>query len=87
MDEAISIVETAILPTARVQPGYQGYLQLVDRATGDGLNITLSASVEAMRAGETSSYYCDQIDKVRGLLEGEPDVHGYEVVLHDVRPD
>ena len=51
----------------------------------EAIRIPVWASAEEMRAGETSSYYRDQIDKVRALLAGEPDVHGDEVVLHDVR--
>jgi heme-degrading monooxygenase HmoA len=85
VDEAIGIVETAILPAAREQPGYQGYIHLVDRATGEGVSITLWASADEMRAGETSPYYRDQIGKVRALLDDAPDVHGDEVALHDVR--
>jgi hypothetical protein len=45
----------------------------------------LWASADAMQAGETSSYYRDQIGKVRALLADDPDVHGYEVAFHDLR--
>ena len=38
-----------------------------------------------MRAGETSPYYRTQIDKVRSLLAVEPEVSGYDVVVHDLR--
>ena len=85
VDEAVGIVESSILPAAREQPGYRGYVHLVDRATGEGVSLTLWASEEDMRAGETGSYYRDQIAKVRALLAEEPDVRGYEVAVHDVR--
>jgi heme-degrading monooxygenase HmoA len=85
LDEALRIVQSSTVPTAKEQPGYRGYLHLVDRATGDVVSITLWASEDEMRAGETGPYYRDQISKVRSLLVGEPDVHGYEVDVQDVR--
>jgi heme-degrading monooxygenase HmoA len=87
VDDAVRILESSILPAAREQPGYRGYLHLVDRATGDGVSITLWASDDEMRAGETGSYFREQISKVRSLLTGEPDVRGYEVAVHDVRAE
>jgi heme-degrading monooxygenase HmoA len=82
--EAVRIVESSIVPAAREQPGFQGYLHLVDLATGDGISITLWATEADLRAGETSQYYRAQIDKVRSLLVTEPEVGGYEVVIHEL---
>jgi heme-degrading monooxygenase HmoA len=83
--DAVGIVESSIVPAAKEQPGFQGYLHLVDRATGEGISITLWATEEEMRAGETGPYYRAQIDKVRSLLVTEPEVGGFDVVVHDRR--
>ncbi len=84
IDEAVRIVESSIVPAAKEQPGFQGYLHLVDHATGEGISITLWATEEDMRAGETGPYYRAQIDKVRSLLATAPEVGGFEVVVHEL---
>jgi heme-degrading monooxygenase HmoA len=80
-DEALRLVTSSIVPAAKEQPGFRAYLHLVDRASGEGISITLWASEAEMRAGETGPYYRAQIDKVRSLLTAEPIVGGYEVVV------
>ena len=57
VDEALRLVTSSIVPAAKEQPGFQGYLHLVDRGTGEGISITLWASEADMRAGETGPYY------------------------------
>jgi heme-degrading monooxygenase HmoA len=84
VDEAVGIVESSILPAAKEQPGFQGYVHLVDHATGEGISITLWATEADMRAGETGPYYQEQIDKVRSLLATEPEVGSYDVVVYDL---
>jgi heme-degrading monooxygenase HmoA len=83
IDEAVRIVKSSIVPAAKEQPGFQEYVHLVDRATGEGISITLWATAEDMRAGETGPYYRAQIDKVRSLLATEPEVGGFDVVVHE----
>jgi heme-degrading monooxygenase HmoA len=84
VDEAVRIVASSIVPAAREQPGFRGYVHLVDRATGEGMSITLWATEEDMRAGETGQYYRAQIDKVRSLLAAAPEVGGFEVAVHEL---
>lgn len=86
VDDAIGIVASSIVPAATEQPGFRGYLHLVDRTTGEGISITLWATEDDMRAGETGPYYRAQIDKVRALLATEPEVGGYEVAVAELRP-
>jgi heme-degrading monooxygenase HmoA len=84
IDEAVRIVASSIVPAAKEQPGFREYLHLVDHATGEGISITLWATEDEMRAGETGLYYRAQIAKVRSLLTTEPVVGGYDVVVHEL---
>ena len=84
VDDAVRIVASSIVPAAKEQPGFRGYVHGVDRATGEGMSITLWATEEEMRAGETGPYYRAQIDKVRSLLATEPEVGGFEVVVYEL---
>ncbi len=84
VDDALRIVESSILPATKEQPGFRGYLHLVDRTQGEGISITLWATEAEMRTGESSSFYRDQIAKVRPLLTTEPEVGGFEVVVHEL---
>jgi heme-degrading monooxygenase HmoA len=84
VDEAVGIVASSIVPAAKEQPGFRGYLHLVDRATGEGISITLWATEEDMRAGVTGPYYRAQINKIRSLLATEPEVGGFDVVVNEL---
>ena len=81
VDEAVRLVTSSIVPAAKEQPGFRGFLHLVDRTSGEGIAISLWASEADMRSGETGPYYRAQIDKVRSLLSSEPIVGGYEVAV------
>jgi quinol monooxygenase YgiN len=84
-DEAIRLVQEAILPAARNQPGFAGLLQCVDRSTGKGLAISLWTTPEAMQASETGGYYAKQLAKVKDLLAAEPTRTTYTVAVR-MRP-
>ena len=83
VDAAVRIVESSLLPAAREQPGYRGYIHLVDRATGERVHISLWASEDDLRALHTGPHLRNQISKVRPLLTGEPEVRDFEVVVRD----
>jgi quinol monooxygenase YgiN len=80
---AVSIVESSLLPAAQEQPGYRGYLHLVDRATGERVHVSLWETEDDLRALYTGSHLRDQISKIRPLLIGEHDIRNYEVAVHD----
>jgi len=40
MEEAINLARDTTLPAASQQPGFKGYLMLVDRSAGTALTIT-----------------------------------------------
>lgn len=83
--EAVSILESQVLPQIKQLDGFSGVLGLVDRETGKSLVITLWETQEALRASEEAA------TKVRAEAAKElgstasPMVDRYEVVLQEVR--
>jgi heme-degrading monooxygenase HmoA len=69
MDEATRIVEESIVPAARQQPGFKGFLTLRDRRGGKLLLLTIWETEAALRASESSGYYREQIAKFTHLSE------------------
>lgn len=51
-DEAIRIVRERYLPEFKGQPGFAGYLLLIDRERGTSLGVTLFDTEEALKAGD-----------------------------------
>jgi hypothetical protein len=82
LDEAIHIAREQIVPAARQQAGFKGFLMLVDRSTGKGITITLWEGEEDRNVtGSNSSYYRDAIGKIVPLLEDAPLVEDLELVI------
>ena len=57
LDEALRIVQSSTVPTAKEQPGYRGYLHLVDRATVEGMkpgSVIVDVDVDQGGCVETS---------------------------------
>lgn len=83
LDDILSIAEDSIVPTAKQQKGFKGYLGLTDWNLGKSITITLWESEADMRAGEASGYYQQQIAQVEPLMAGPPTVEHYEVVIQE----
>jgi hypothetical protein len=82
LDESIHIAREQIVPAAKQQTGFKGYLMLVDRSTGKGITITLWEGEEDRQlTGQNSSYYRDAIGKLVPLLEDAPLVEDLELVI------
>jgi hypothetical protein len=82
LDEAIHIAREQIVPAARQQTGFKGFLMLVDRSTGRGITITLwEGEGDRDVTGPNSSYYRDAIGKIVPLLEDAPLVEDLELVI------
>ena len=78
-DDAAKIMQDSILPAAKKQKGFKGFYYLADRKTGKGMTIALWNTETDMLAGESSTYYKEQIAKVVPLLTGAPTMERYEV--------
>ena len=83
--EAVSILESQVLPQIKQLDGFSGVLGLVDRETGTSLVITLWETQEALRASEEAANML-RADAAKELgSTASPMVDRYEVVLQDVR--
>jgi hypothetical protein len=82
LDEAIGIIRDQVLPAIRQQNGFKGYLMLVNRGTGNGINITLwEEEADRQVTGPNSTYYRDAIGKVVPFLTDAPRVEDLELVI------
>jgi hypothetical protein len=82
LEEAISLARDTTLPAASQQPGFKGYLMLVDRSGGMAMTITFWQDEDDRQiSGPNSVYYKDSISKMVPLLTGAPGVEDFEVAL------
>ena len=83
LDEAINVVQEQVIPAARQQGGFKGYLMLVDRGSGKNIVITLwEEEKDRECTGPNSGYYRDAIGQVVPFLTGAPSVEDLELVIH-----
>jgi heme-degrading monooxygenase HmoA len=78
-DEVVKIMRDSILPAAKKQKGFKGFYDLADRKTGKGMVIVLWNTEADMMAGESSTYYKEQVAKVVPFLSTPPTMEHYEV--------
>ena len=86
LEEAIHIVEESIVPVTKQQPGFKGFLTLLDRRGGKLILLTLWETEAALKAGETSGYYREQIAKFAHLSQlyvTPPYREVYELIIQE----
>ena len=82
VDEAIQLAQETTMPAARSQPGFQGYLMLVDKSNGMAITITFWQDENDREiTSPSSAYYKDSISKLVPMLTAAPVVEDYDVVL------
>ncbi len=82
LEEAINVSRDRIVPAARQQPGFKGYLMLIDRSSGKGLTITLwEEEADREVSGPDSDYYREGIGRLVPFLTEAPMVEDYELVV------
>jgi heme-degrading monooxygenase HmoA len=79
MDDITKVMKDSILPAAKKQKGFKGLLHMGNRSSGKGMVIVMWNTEADMMAGESSTYYREQIAKVASLLSGQPTTEHYEV--------
>ena len=83
-EEARHFAREVMLPFARQQPGFLGYLELLDPATGQTLSIVLYATEAEARGVDTGDEdYQRVVADARDLVAGALVRVVYEVVLRE----
>jgi quinol monooxygenase YgiN len=82
VEEAVHLAEETTMPAARKQPGFKGYLMLVDKSNGMAITITFwQDENDRLCTSPGSAYYKDSISQLVPMLTGAPAVEDYDVVL------
>jgi|SRR5215207_535630 quinol monooxygenase YgiN len=82
LDEAIGVLREQVVPTIQQQNGFKGYLMLVDRGTGNSINITLwEEESDRQVSSPNSEYYRNAIGKVVPFLTDAPLIEDLELVI------
>jgi len=82
LEEAIGVLREQVVPTIQQQNGFKGYLMLVDRGTGNSINITLWEEEEDRQvSGPNSEYYRNSIGKLVPFLTDTPLIEDLELVI------
>jgi heme-degrading monooxygenase HmoA len=79
VDASIELYQREILPVITAQPGYQGVYLFTDRATGNGVSITLWASEADAQTYETSGTYRQLVAKLAANFAAPPTLATYDV--------
>jgi heme-degrading monooxygenase HmoA len=80
-DEAIGIYQESVVPAAKEQPGFAGFLVLVNRHAGTAISISLWETEDDLKASETSGYLQEQLAKFADVFVPNrlPGRESYEV--------
>ena len=82
-DEAIGIMEKAVLPLMRRQKGFKNYCAFYDRASGKAITVTVwETEADREASGQASDYYKEAIAKVAPLFLAPPVVENYEADIY-----
>ena len=81
IDEGVRITRDSVLPVARQQKGFEGFVLLADRPQGRGVSISCWESLKDLQANETSGYLREQLGKITPLMTEPPVKEIYEIVV------
>ncbi len=85
-ERTVDTVRERVEPMMRKMPGFQGYMELVDRSGGKALTITLFDSEESVRAAEPT--FDEEMPKQLADLFGQwagrrSSVERYEILVDE----
>ena len=86
MQEMLQLLHDRIVPTAKLQQGFKGFLGLLDRREGKAMAITLWEMETDLQASEVSGYYRAQLAELvplSDLYTTPPYREVYEVIVQE----
>ena len=81
-DAWVEVVNAALIPAARTQEGYRGYIALYDREEGVSISVTLWENDETERASELAARAGRE--EMARAVNAEMRVDRYEVAAVDI---
>jgi len=81
---SLKIIKESILPAAKAQKGYRGFLLFMNDKTGEGTIITLWESEHHCKASDDNHYYQEQLIKLMNYFTAPPVREEYEVEFYDL---
>jgi heme-degrading monooxygenase HmoA len=81
INEGVRITRDSVLPVARQQKGFEGFVLLIDSPKSRGLSVTCWESLKDLQANETSGYLREQLGKITPLMTEPPVKEVYEIVV------
>jgi len=78
------IVADELVPVAKQQPGFRGFVGMADEASGAFQLVTLWETEAAMEASEAAGYYRSQLAKLEAALRGQPTRETFAVLLWEM---
>jgi heme-degrading monooxygenase HmoA len=79
LDASIGLYQQEIVPIITAQPGYQGVYLFTDRATGNGVSITLWTSEADAQVYESSGTYRQLVAKLAPNFAAPATLATYDV--------
>jgi quinol monooxygenase YgiN len=84
IDEAVSLLRDSLVPAARQQKGFKGYLLLGDRAVGKGISISMwETESDRAASDQPSEYYREVTARIAPFFTAQPVVENYEVNINE----
>ena len=83
VDEDLAAIQETFPPAAQEQPGYQGFLLLTDRASGQLVGISFWESKAAMQSSGGTGGHCQQRMADFSALLTEPPTTTHEVAMRE----
>jgi len=70
-----------VVPSLKDQPGFRGFVALVNREVGKSLGYSAWETEQAMVASETNGNHQQQIAELGAVLAGPPTREVYELLV------
>jgi heme-degrading monooxygenase HmoA len=80
-DEWIAILRDSIVPAAKQQQGFKGFVVLADPNTDKGIAYSIWATEADLKATEASRFYQEQMAKLMGVFAMPPVRELYELTV------
>jgi quinol monooxygenase YgiN len=81
MDAWVDLIRNAVVPSLKEQPGFRGFVALVNREAGKSIGYSTWETEQDLVASEASGSYQQQIAKLGAVLAMPPVREVHELVV------